>query len=139
MKLIQIHRIAFLLFLGIVSCDRPNCTNQNKVFEANLPESKIYKDELIKQLANTEQSKLSYWLQRYEKRNEGEFLYFYVQGEDLCATLVLTMKNWHKLERVREKKGVSYRGAEFTDLKYEIRKDSLGISFMYQTYDQIID
>ena len=139
MKLIQLNCIVFFLFLGIVSCDRPNCNNQNAVFETNLPESKTYKDELVKQLANVDQSKLSYWFQKYEQQNGSEFLHFYVQGDDLCATLVLTMKNWHKLEHVRDKKGNSYHGAQFTNLKFYIQQDSLSTTFVYQTFEKVID
>ncbi len=131
--------ILFILFLGFVSCDRPKCSNENLLFENNKPESKIYKDELVKQIKNIDQTKLTYWLQKYEERNGKEFLYFHIQGDNLCAIIVLTMNEWRKLENVREKKGISYRGAQFTKLKFETRKDSLSTEFIYKTFDRMID
>jgi len=128
-----------ILFIGIVSCNRPECTNENSIFENNSPESGIYKDELISQLKTMDQSKLTYWLQKYEENNEKEFLYFNIQGDELCAILVLTVNNWAKLENIKEKKGVSYRGAEFTDLKFTVIKDSVSTEFIYTSFDRIID
>ncbi len=51
-----------------------------------------------------DQSKLTYCLQKYEENNEKEFLYFNIQGDELCAILILTMNNWEKLENIKEKK-----------------------------------
>lgn len=139
MKQIPIKSILFILLIAFVSCDRPKCNNENPLFENNKPESKVYKDELVKQLKDIDQTKLKYWLQKYEERDGKEFLYFNIQGEELCAIIVLTMEEWDKLELVREKKGVSYRGAEFTNLKFETRKDSFSTEFIYKTFDRIID
>lgn len=100
---------------------------------------KIYKDELVKQLKNIDKSKLTYWLQKYEAHNKEEFLHFNIQGGDLCTTLILKVTNWRKLEHSRKKRGVSYRGAEFTNLKFSIKKDALTTEFIYTTFDAIID
>ncbi len=139
MKQVTIKSILLILLLGFISCDRPECNNENPLFENNKPESQVYKDELVKELKNTDQTKLTYWLQKYEERNGNEFLYFHIQGDGLCAIIILTMNEWEKLENVRTKKGISYRGAEFTNLKFEIRKDSLSTEFIYKTFDKIID
>ena len=131
--------IIFILLLGFVSCDRSKCINNNPIFEQNAPDSKIYKDELVHQLKTIDPSKLRYWLQKYEEQKGKEFLYFHIQNEDLCAILVLSMKEWNKLEDVRKGKGVSYRGAEFTNLQFEIQSDSLTTEFIYTTHDSILD
>lgn len=130
--------IGCLLFF-IAACDRPECKNANPVFDNFSPESKEYKAELGKQLKLIDNSKLSYWLEKYQVTDEQEFLYFYVQGEGLCAKLHLTMKQWNKIENVRAKKGVSYRGAEFVNLKFDIIQDSTGTLFLYKNLDSIID
>ena len=57
----------------------------------------------------------------------------------MCAILHLTINNWNKLEDVRERKGVGRRGAEFTNLKFQINQDSLSTDFIYVTYDRLID
>jgi hypothetical protein len=49
------------------------------------------------------------------------------------------MEHWNKLENVRDKKGSSRFNAEFTNLKFNIRKDSIQTEFVYTTYDRIID
>tara|TARA_B110000967_G_C18560189_1_gene399751 strand:+ start:134 stop:478 length:345 start_codon:yes stop_codon:yes gene_type:complete len=112
---------------------------ENSIFIKNTPKSKEYKDELVKQLKIVDQSKLTYWLQKYDEQDGKESLYFHIQGDGLCAVLNLTMNHWEKLETLRAKKGVSYRGAEFTNLTFEIIKDASSTEFIYKTFDRIID
>ena len=126
-------------FLGFISCDRPACENSNLIFENNSPNSKIYKDELVKQLNTIDKTKLTYWLQKNDAQNGKESLYFHIQDDGLCAILQLTINDWNKLENVRESKGIGRRGAEFTNLKFEIIKDSVSTEFLYKTFDRIID
>jgi hypothetical protein len=139
MKKNLIILLLFTSFLGFISCDRPNCENSNPTFENNSPNSKVYKDELIKQLNNIDKTKLTYWLQKYDEQNGKESLYFNIQDDGLCAILHLTINDWNKLEDVRERKGIGRRGAEFTNLKFEIIKDSVSTEFIYKTFDRIID
>ena len=104
-----------------------------------MPDSRVYKDELVKRLNYIDQSKLTYWLQNHDDQNGKESLYFHIQGDGLCAILHLTINDWNKLENVRERKGVGRRGAEFTNLKFKIIKDSVSTEFIYKTFDRIID
>ncbi len=138
MKSINIS-ILLLTILLLSSCDRPECINVNKIFDNNDPNTKIYKDELVNQLHQIDQSKLTYWLQEYVEQNGRESLYFNIQSDEICAILHLTVKDWKKLETIREKKGVSRRGAEFTNLKFKIIQQPLSTDFIYETYDRIID
>ncbi|QRM89772.1 hypothetical protein FG167_11215 [Lacinutrix sp. WUR7] len=137
------HKITYLLLLisliFLISCDRHECINENPIFETNEPNSKKYKDELVNQLNKIDQSKLTYWLQKYDDQNGKESLYFNIQGDGLCATLHLTVNDWNKLENVRKRKGVGRRGAEFTNLKFKIKQDSMSTTFSYITYDRLID
>ncbi len=123
----------------LISCDRPKCKNENPIFETNEPNSKKYKDELVNQLNRIDQSELTYWLQKYDDQNGKESLYFNIQGDGLCAILHLTVNDWNKLENVRDRKGVGRRGAEFTNLKFKIKQDSMSTTFSYVTYDRLID
>ena len=129
----------FVIVLCFFTCDRPECTNQNPIFENQKPDSKFYKDELVKQLEKADSSNLRYWLKNYDEQNGEEFLFFYVQGNDLCAILHLNMNHWDKLELIRDKKGVGSRGAEFTNLKFEIITTSTSTNFVYSSYDSIVD
>lgn len=134
-----IHAFLIVLIIGLVSCDRPECVNENPIFENNQPNSKKYKDELVNQLDQIDPSELTYWLQKYDDQDGVESLYFHIQGDGLCAILHLTVNDWNKLENVRERKGVGRRGAEFTNLKFNIIQDSLSTDFVYVSYDRLID
>ena len=134
-----IYSFIILSTIWFISCDRPKCSNKNSIFETNAPDSKKYKDELIKQLSKVDTTKLTYWLQKYHQQEGKESLYFHVQGDGLCAILQLSMIHWDKMESVRLKKGVGRRGAEFTNLKFDVVTDSLSTQFIYNTYDRLID
>lgn len=139
MKNILIKGLLIILIINLSSCDRPQCNNKNPIFENNLPDSKIYKDELVNQLNKIDQSQLSFWLQKYDNTNQIETLYFHIQSNELCAILHLNIKDWDKLEDVRKRKGIGRRGAEFTNLKFDVIKDSVSTKFIYKTYDRLID
>ena len=58
MKYKLVHTNLVLLLICLISCDRPECNNENSIFETNEPNSKIYKDELVNQLNRIDKSKL---------------------------------------------------------------------------------
>ncbi len=132
-KLIYIILLQVILLLS--SCNKPECFTKNIIFKNNIPNSKIYKDELVKKLKTEEQEDLRFWLKSYDE----ETLYFNIQGNNLCAILPLTIKDWKKLESVQKSKGKGYVGAEFTNLKFDIIQDSIATKFIYKNYDSIID
>ena len=78
-------------------------------------------------------------LQKYDNQNGKETLYFNIQGDGLCAILHLSVNHWNKLEHIRERKGIGRRGAEFTNLKFQIYQDSSSTDFVYISYDRLID
>ena len=131
--------ILALSLICFISCDRPRCNNKNLIFETFEPNSKKYKDELVAQLNSVDSSQLTYWLQKYDNQNGKETLYFNIQGDGLCAILHLSVNNWNKLEHIRERKGIGRRGAEFTNLKFQIYQDSSSTDFVYISYDRLID
>ncbi len=133
----------FIILLSLttmfISCDRPDCKNTNPLFDNYSPDSREYKTELIKQLKNIDKLKLSYWFKEYVESNGQELLLFNIQGDGLCAIIVLTVEQWDKLEELRQKKGASFRGAEFKNLKFDIQKDSNNVNFILRDFDRIID
>ncbi len=131
--------ILALSLICFISCDRPRCNNKNLIFETFEPNSKKYKDELVAQLNSVDSSQLAYWLQKYDNQNGKETLYFNIQGDGLCAVLHLSVNHWNKLEHIRERKGIGRRGAEFTNLKFQIYQDSSSTDFVYISYDRLID
>ena len=121
------------------ACDRPVCKNTNPLFDEYSPESKEYKAELIKQLKILDKSKLTYWFKEYIESNGQESLLFHIQGDGLCAIIEINVEQWGKLEKLKQKKGVSFRGAEFRNLKFDIIQDSANIKFIFRDFDRIID
>ena len=137
---IKLSVLIFLLtILILVSCDRPDCTNTNPVFDEYTPESEVYKQELTKILQTVDRRKLTYWLKDYRQINDKEFLYFYIQGDGLCAVIPLQMKHWDKLEDLQPKKGSGRFNAEFVNLEFDIVTGPLSTTFIYKSYDRIID
>ncbi len=124
---------------GLSSCDRPTCDNENSIFNKENPESEKYKAELAEQLKNLNKSKLSYWLKEYKQMNGVESLNFYIQGDGLCAVINLTINDWNGLEDIRKRKGIGRRGAEFKNLKYDIVQNINSTSFVYKSFDYLID
>lgn len=99
--------ILFSLTSVFISCDRLDCKNINPLFDNFSPDSRAYKTELVKQLKNTDNVKLSYWFKEYVESNRKEMLLFNIQGDGLCAVIALNVEQWSKLEKLRQKKGDS--------------------------------
>ena len=133
----------FIAFFGlaiiIFACKRPICNNTNPIFDKYKPNTEEYKAELAKQLELVDKSKLNYWFWGYVDSSGQELLYFKITGDELCAIIVLNVDKWNGLEELRQKKGVTFRGAEFRNLKFDIEQDSLQTEFIYRNYLTIID
>lgn len=130
----------FCLITFIVSCGRPTCNNTNTIFDTYSPETKIYKDELVKQLSNIDKSKLSYWMEGYQEKNNSQYLHVRIQGDGLCAKTILTLNGKQEgLEEIIKNKGIGYRGAKLKDLKFRIRKDSTSTEFIFEEIYKVID
>lgn len=130
----------FYFLLLIVSCDRPECNNTNPIFNKYSPETKIYKDELVKELKKVENSKLTYWMDSYQEINNSKFIYVHIQGDGLCAKIMLTIDSSEiGIEEMLEKKGLTYSGAELENLKFDIKKDNKSTAFIFREVSGIID
>ncbi len=137
------HRIVLLLVLGAFllngGCRSPKCTCHDPVLNASRPDSEAYTLRLANLLEATDQTTLSFWFTGYEEKEGNESMIFRVKGETLCAEMRLRVEDWTMLNDLRSRKGVSYRGAEFVNLQYDIRRDSSGTAFIFRKFDRIID
>lgn len=130
----------FYLLTFIFSCDRPVCENTNTIFDKYSPDAKEYKDELVKQLATVDKSKLTYWLDTYQEKNDAKLINVHIQGDGLCAKIVLTIIGSDKgIDGIIKNKGMGYRGAELEDLKFDIKQDSTSTEFVFQEISGIVD
>ena len=133
-----------MILLGLLvlmnSCDRPICKNTNKILAKFSPETKEYKDELVKQLAIVDHNKLSYWLESYQEIGAARFVQVNIQGDGLCAKMPLRITSSTKgIEEILKSKVESYHGAELKNLLFEIVKDSLSTEFVFQEISGIVD
>ena len=122
----------------LTSCDMPECTNTNPIFENYSPGSKQYNDEVVR-LKNTGSSSPRYWFESYENDGDKEYIHVFIQGDSLCAKAILTVKDWHGLEGIQRTQGKGYRGAELDNLNFEVYQDSSRTELIFQSVDKIID
>lgn len=99
----------------------------------------MYKAELAHQLRLVNKTKLTYWFNGYKERDGIPSLWFVVKGDGLCATLILEADQDGKMGPLIRKKGVSYRGAEFVDLQFDIRQQNGKTGFVFRDYRMVID
>ena len=136
-----------LSVLLVVSCnDRPDCTNTNKIFNKYSPNTKEYKDELVNQLRLVDDTKLKYWIKVHELIEEEEFIYFYVQGDGLCAIIEInttpekikkdTELTYNGFAPVHAEIGPTHTGIEFMNLTFNIKQDSLSTEFIFRDYER---
>ncbi len=130
----------FCFLLIIVSCNRPNCRNTNPIFDKFSPDRKEYKDELVNELEKVDKSKLTYWMDRYQEIGNSQFMYVNIQGDGLCAIIVLSIESSKKgIEGILKNKGNGYIGAKLDNLKFKIKKDSTSIEFIFKEISGIVD
>lgn len=128
-----------VVVLIVISCDRPECSNTNPVFDANPPESNEYKMELAAQLDNNPEG-LTYWFDRYEEKNGEELMAVFVQGENLCAKAIITIREPNdKLDGIIRAKGGGYHGAELDGLEFATVKQAGETMFVYKNLGSILD
>lgn len=130
----------FCLFIIIVGCNRPKCNNTNPIFNKFLPDTKEYKDELVTELEKVDKTKLTYWMDNYQEIGNSQFIFINIQGDGLCAKIVLTIDSSKKgIELLIKNKGDGYIGAELKNLKFNIKKESMSTEFIFEEISGIID
>jgi len=116
------------------------CKNTNPNFDNYSPDTKEYKDELVKQLATVDKSKLTYWMDTYKEDNNSQTILAHIQGDGLCAKILLVVNESDKgIEGILKNKGLGYGGAELEDLKFDIKQDRTSTEFVFQEISGIVD
>lgn len=130
----------FCFSIIIISCDRPTCKNTNPVFDKFLPDRQEYKDELGKELGKIDKTKLKYWMDSYREFDNSQFIYANIQGNGLCAKIVLKIEtSTDGIEGILKNKGEGYIGAELENLKFDIKKDNGKTEFVFKEISGIVD
>lgn len=125
--------LAACLTYCLTSCDRPTCENTNPVFNQYEPGDVAYQEELIDIMQGHE---LRYWLKAYEKEANTEYLWLYVQNEDICALAKMRVGEGEGIEGLLAAQGVSYRGAELVGVEYEVYDQK---ELVFNRLDHILD
>ena len=112
--------VIFSLLCFVASCGRPQCKNTDPVFAGSAPDTKEYKQELVKQLKASDAAGLHYWIDNYLEKDGKMYMGIYIQGNGLCAKGILDITNKSRLDNFTQAKGKSYSGAELRGLTYSI-------------------
>ena len=76
----------------------------------------------------------------YQKKNNVEYIHANIQGDGLCAVIVLAVKESQVgIEGILKTKGMSYRGAELKHLKFDIILERSDTEFVFKSVESIID
>jgi hypothetical protein len=121
------------------SCSKTECESNNPIFHKHLPNSPQYKSELARLLKNANSSQVSFWFKEYIQNDKKEYILLQVQGTDICGIMELEVANLDKLQQLRSVKGKGFRGAEFKNLQYEVKQDSVEIRFLLKAVENIFD
>jgi hypothetical protein len=93
---------------------------------------------LAKQIKSIQAENLSYWYDKYLKKDGREYIVVYIQGQGLCAKGEIQVTDWSKITGMR-KEISGYGGAKLEGLNFEIIQDSTGTNFLYKDVDRVID
>ncbi|MFD2823956.1 hypothetical protein ACFS5M_09760 [Lacinutrix iliipiscaria] len=115
-KIIFVGMLLASLFLS--GCDQPRCENLNRIYIDNAIDSKIYNDELTRELS-TEQN-LAFWLEAVITKNNQDYLLVSITNENMCATGQFLVKDWSQIENLHKTRGKGYRGAQLQGFSYSI-------------------
>ncbi len=131
--------ITTLSFIA-VSCNKTACENTNLIFSQYSPHAKEYKDELVKQISQFEKSGLSFWLDSYHKDNSSEYIIAQIEGDGLCAKIVLSIKDSKNgIENVVEHGGMGYHGARLQELEFEVIQNETKTEFVFRRVGDVLD
>ncbi len=135
MRLFVFISIAILL----ASCDKPQCTNYNPVFDQYKPADVEYRNELAGLIETTDKDSVLFWINRYDSVAGHEYMYADVIGRDICAVAVFDITGNEEFENYRRVNGVSYSGAQLLAPRYRIKHTDSGTLFVLDSVGMIVD
>ena len=135
----KIDFVAACLLIALVSCDRPACENENMAFDEYGIDSREYITELHTLIQRNDTESVEYWLESYVEENGKEYLLVNVQNKAICAKALIRMVDWTGMEGIKESKGVGYRGAKLSGLKFDFEDDLKNVELTFKGIDRIID
>ena len=134
LSLMKLAIIFICLAFLLASCHHKHraCANTNPVFTQYSPDDREYKAELIRQLSKRDPSRIHYFIEKYLVRARKPFMMVEVEGDSLCAKMMLDIKNENKMQDFKTVAGLSYTGAELIGLQYAIDSSYGSYNFLFE-------
>lgn len=122
--------------LATISC-RPGI--QRNIFAGMDPASKEYKQKLAKQIETLDPADLSFTFNKYVNDHGNDYLDVSIDGRGIHASSLVLVKDWTKLEGIKQTKGVGYSGAELKNFKMALINADTNPTFIYKDVEKIVD
>lgn len=123
----------------LISCNKPDCTNNREAFNKYRPDDIEYKRELARLVDSIGKGNLRYWINSYSQQYERDFMYTHVQNESVCAIAVFDITGTSSLQHYREVTGKGYSGAELRGVDYTVSRNDTAINFVMNNVEHVID
>lgn len=123
----------------VAACKRKECKNTDAAFDKLLPGTEEYRRALAQKIKTSGAQNLNYYLEDYKEVTGKRYLQVKIQGDSLCAKIMMEVKNWSGIENIKATEGKGYHGAELKGLSFDVTTDSLGTSFIYRSVDKVVD
>lgn len=135
----RLYLFIFILACCFLSCGRPECRNANSVIAQYPFHSTEYKAELARLIKEKGAENLNYWLAYYYHQDGKDYTTVYVQGEGVCAMMLLDITHGKGWKEYKEAEGAAYNGAQIIGLKYRIEQTGLQTDFVFEEMKMILD
>ena len=115
------------------------CSYSDPVFSKYAPNTKRYKEELIRRLQKNGPDKSVFYTNMYSEKDGKQFMSVFIKGDSLCARGMLDITNAAGLEHFRKVKGINCYGYALDGLKYKIDTLKDDYNFIFESVDAIED
>ena len=127
-----------LTLLSTLSLGCRTNTPDNSLSKETPSKPDEYSTKLVAALTSVDADELTYVFKGYEQVGNKEYIKVHAIGDHINAEVPILVRQWHKLEGLKETKGIGYIGAELSGLKLISTPDKIA-RFEYKTLGRIID
>lgn len=127
------------ILLMLASCADAECYYSNPVLDTHVEGSKLYNEELIRQMSQGRES-MTYTFREYEEQGDTKYLHVDIKADQFCAAMRIKVADQcAPLQKLLELKGRGYAGAELSGLQIDVQRDSTQTEFLFKSVKEVID
>lgn len=126
-----------LLFLILGGC-KQNALSGKSISSEVPTSSKKYSSNLLDALDSRNSKKYVFHFSGYKQLHKKEYINVKISGNGLNSEIPVLVRQWHKLEQLKQTRGIGYNGAELRELSLTPVNDSIA-KFEYKSIGSIID